>query len=706
MRKPASSAAAVLVLGLVAAIGGALAGPPTAAALPPGGASTAGADTTSTAKGASAATTGGSQRTSLAGMVQARLSADSTRADSAAFADSIAAAADSAKTDSAASLDRFVASNTSYATTSDVEVTLGSRMNIVSNPGGGWNLINRLGIDRKSGRTQNIETLIEDFSNTAQRIRPNVYVLNLGLGQTYNRSTTLAQGRYGLDIIYDNKNADLGFDFSKPVLGAETSRFSFLGDGRKGLNDFKYDRSLSGSASGALNYVFGNVLRLGGGLGAYQKRETSDIGARRLGPMASDADTVNALFTYGGSDTKLLDIAYQRYRGIDRRVRPPRGNSFEILNDPSKAMEEETKNTGEQMVVAAALAPFPFLSLSFNMTHNIKDQRFAIDTLQSSRVEKNLFTGGATYEYAPKGKASFTVTTRNDLSDWTFSPSASFREREHGVSMGLSQGITDSLTLTANGAGSLRQRFYLRTKFNPRDADYLYYRGDVALRAAFGKIATNVRMEGYRYETVNIARDYSIDNRVDYRYQVGPSVTFRPTGWLTIAQDYMVKIEYTDFVFTSDKNYLNRTTTLNTTASFAVFPSFAFGFRNSYIMRDTGSYLDRGAGKLYSPTGNTRENTLGLSANYQIAVDFSVRAETEFRLQTNDIYGAADGRRIVASSTLYESGGMRVGFVRSRKLGNLGNLTLDVDYLRNYGPYITPERKEYVEADAQATLNF
>ncbi|MFA4947748.1 MAG: hypothetical protein WC674_04455, partial [Candidatus Krumholzibacteriia bacterium] len=76
------------------------------------------------------------------------------------------------------------------------------------------------------------------------------------------------------------------------------------------------------------------------------------------------------------------------------------------------------------------------------------------------------------------------------------------------------------------------------------------------------------------------------------------------------------------------------------------------------------------------------------------------------RIQRGNVFGTRNGRKIIATTTTYESGGMTLGFARTMKFGERGGISLDVAYMRNYGPYITPERKEYWEADSELTLKF
>jgi len=611
-----------------------------------------------------------------------------------------------APADTAKAVDRFVPVSTSYVTSTDIDVSLGSRIDIETILGGGWKLTNSLSIEQRSYRQRNLQDLSESFENSAATMHPGLYTLNLNIGERYRKSKSLGLGRFGQDIVFDNEDAGGKFALTKPILKAAASRLALTAGARKGMNDFKFDRALSGSASGALHYVLLDSLHVRGGGGTSRKRETSDIGKARFGPLRSNADTLNAGLSYGEGEAKTLDVAYSVYRGIDRKVMPPLGNTYEVLNDPTKAKREETRNKVEELAISSLLRPFSFLFVDFKFSHEIQDQKYKVDTRLSNNSESNSLNSSVNYRYTRNGFVKFTVSTRDDVSDYGPVSLSSFREREHIVGMGLNQMVGDSISFSASGSGALKQRFYLKQDNNPRDADYLYYRGDLGFKAPYRRVSADVKMTVDRYETINIDSTLSRDNRVDYKYQVGPTITVHPANWVSIAQDYILKIEYTDFVFTDDKDYLNRTTMLNTRADFVPFSALRLGIRHGYLMRDTGSYLMREGGKRYSPTNDTRENTLDFDVRYTVNPEFEMRIQSDFKIQQSRVFGAREGRKIVVSTTTFESGGMVAGFRRTKKFGKYGDIDLDVSYVRYYGPYVTPEKREYVEANSTITLKF
>jgi hypothetical protein len=631
------------------------------------------------------------------------MAADSTRTSG----DSTLSAADSAAIAAAKALpDRFVPTSTSRVETNDVSVAIGTRLNTQIDAGHGWSLMQDISMQRRRYRTRSQEDINESAIGRADKAQQGLYKLGVQVGENYSKTKSFGLGRYGLDIVFDNTKADLEFSLLKPLLHASKSDFTVKAEGSKGMNDFKYNRSFSGTASGAMSYAIGDFLTLDGGAEARGRHETSFVGRTEFGPMPSDANTMRAAMRYGRDSTKTLEVTYSLTRGVDREVTPPRGNTFEVLNDPSQAKREERRDRAELLSVKSFLQPFPFLALQTNFAHSKETKKYRVDTGLSMGQEENSIKSNASYSYSARGNLQCGVSTKETVYDYGPVSLKSCTEREYVVDMGLSQKIGDSITVNLSGSGALQQRFYLKRIVNPNDADHLLYRGEFSLQAPYHRFNISINGNVSRDETINIDSTLSGDNRVQYKYQLGPTLRMRPAGWLSLTQDYNVKIEYTDFVFTEDKNYLNRTTTLNTRADFNISRSIAFSFVYGFINRDAGSYLMRTGGRRYSPTNETFEHALNLNVRYEVIKDFSVKAENNWRIQRSDIFGAQAGRRIIASSTTYESGGMRLGFERTKSFGERGGISLDVAYLRNYGPYITPERKEYWEADSELTLKF
>jgi hypothetical protein len=624
--------------------------------------------------------------------------------------DTTGAVPDSAQTASdTIAVNRVMPSSTSYVRGSDADMSIGSSMDLVTRTASGWSIRNSISMDRRKYRGLDMQELNETIGNMARKEVRGLCSFDFSIGDQYSKRTTLGLGRFGKDIVHNNQSAGVNFVLTKPVLGADLTRLAFGASGRKGLNDFKYDRSLAGMMSSTLQYIFNDVLKIGGGYGTTRRRESSEVGSLNFGALPSSSDTVRALLDLGGSARpKILSLDYTRSSGEERRVTPPRGNSLEILDDPSKAKREHIKTSSEALAMSSMLQPLPFLAMALTLGHSVDGQTYAVDTALTKKSKADNVLASLSYRYAQKGELTVDVSSKKTLDDFGPISLSSYREREHSIGAGLTQKIGDSLFVSLKGSGSLKQRFFLKAAQNPRDADYLYYRGEFSFRSAYSRVSAGVRMQTNRYETINIDASVSGDNRVDYQYLVVPQVSVKATNWVTVTQEYTIKIDYTDFTYTANKNYLNRTTQLNTTGSFTISTPLRFVVRHAYYMNDTGSYLSHPDGRrLYTPNNENREHALYFDMNYEpIPAAFALRASADFAIQRVSYLGTRNGRRVVTGHDIFESGGLMVGFSRHKKIASAGEVTLDIGYNRRYGPNITKERKEYWDIDSAVVLNF
>ncbi len=619
--------------------------------------------------------------------------------------------ADTTKTatpvDSAAALKRFTPSSTSYFKGSDVDMTLGSSAEARSLLGGGWTLTNSLMVERRKSRGINMQDLVESFMNRASKIEEGLYSINMSMGESYTKKTSAGLGRFGKDIVIDSKTANVNVSFVKPVLGATSSMIIASVGGAQGLNDFKYDRTLNGMLSSTLKYDFTDFVRVLGGFGTTRERQSSKVDKITFGPLPSTTDTLRAQVSIGKPSARILNVSYDRAEGEDRVVTPPRGSSLEILDDPSKAKREMIRSTNEGLTVNSLLRPVPFATVMLSLEHNRTSQVYSVDTSLTKSGKGDNLTATTSYQFARRGSLTAEVATSKSTSDFGPASLSSYREKENSIKAGASDSIGSSLYISANAVARLQQRFFMKSNVNPRDADYLYYHGDATFSAeVYPGITTGVSGSASRYETRNIDKTLSGDNRVDYTYQVVPTISLSPARWLTLSQQYTIKIEYTNFVYTEDKNYLNRTTYLSTIAGFVLSPQLSFKMTHSYFMKDTGSYLSSGSRKLYSPNNRNKEHKLVLNLAFKPVETFGIKAIGDFSFQGNDNLSYEKGREIVLGSSNFESGGMLVGFTHTRKIGAGGQIDLNIAYNRRYGPFISAERKEYWDADTQILFGF
>ncbi len=595
----------------------------------------------------------------------------------------------------------------SFISADDSDVSMGSQMTVASLPGSGWAMNSVLRVEKKVYRARDMEDVNEQLTNNAIKENPGLYRVVVMIGETYSKKKTLGLARYGKDLVFDTKSAVVNASYTKPLFGARSSQLDFKGDARGGKQDFKNDKSLSGGLSGLFTYGLGELLQFRAGGGVSYMRQTSEIGSIVFAGLPSRSDTVRVAAEYGRETRKFLTIGYERSSGVDRRVTPPRGSSLEILDDPSLAQEEEARLNAEKLEVNSHMKLFPFLSISIDFGHELSSRRQKVDTRLSKETEETSITSSTEYRFSKSGRMNIAVSTKEKMDDYGPLSLSSFTEKEKKVTLRAKQDITDSLSVSLSGNATLRQRFFKKREANPRDADYLRYQIEGNVNASpHPRIQANISGLAIRNETINIDRTLSGDNRVDYQYRVGPKIKLRPSDWLDLSQEYMIRIEYTDFVYKENENYLDRTTTMITNANIRVLRPLRLNIRHVYLMRDSGSYLLRDGIRKYNRDGENFEYGLFLKAQYSAMVDMNFIVEADFRTQENNRLGFKEGEKIVVNSIVYDSGGLKLGVVRRRKFWEDGRIDLDINYVRRFGPYLSAERREYWVVNSSIAYTF
>jgi hypothetical protein len=352
---------------------------------------------------------------------------------------------------------------------------LGTGMDLEYMTGDGWTALSNIKMTKRDYRGRDMEDLNELFTNSAARIVPDVYTVNVSLGQNYLRQKAIGLARSGGAMVVENKSFSAAATWERPELWARKSRFGVMGGVGGGQNDFKYDKNMEAGASGHLWYVLTDAMSVDGGYGIWRKTEDSDVSGRKFTNMPSNMDTIKAGFDYGEAGSELLAVTYDRSVGVLRKVDPPRGNALEVIENPDLAMMERTSTKKEKLTVSSRIEPMSYLAVDFNFSRDYFDQQNVVDKRLSKETEARRAGAKASYTYAEGGRINFDVERNNNNVDYGPVSLSSYVENERVIKLSLTQQITDSLSVAVRGSGSLKQRYFKKSDANPRDADYLYY---------------------------------------------------------------------------------------------------------------------------------------------------------------------------------------------------------------------------------------
>ena len=612
-----------------------------------------------------------------------------------------------AETDSVTTRTRLLSPVWGFSTSSDnMQTSMGSKMNVRVDPGRGMLLNSRISVNKRSYKTREITDINESFFLSGVKKEEGIYNLSFTASDDYRATQSVSIARFGKDIVYEDKRVSASFSYLEPLFSASSSSLGIYGEYNEGMHDFKYDEKFTLKAGGGLTYDLGEHFSVSGNYGKMASTENSRVSYLYYESMPTSIDTLTFNSGYRKNDQEFLKVSYQKTQGEINRVEPPRGNALQVIDNPELAQKDIIKILSENIEVTSAYMPTGDVTLRINFDHRLEDNSYLVDQRLSQTQESDNITARTDYRFSTRGNASVVVSKRTRDVDYGPTSVSGYREDEDRISFNASQSLGEEFKISLSGQTYLKQRFYKKYEENPRDVDNLYLGGSVSLEAEpFGLLETSVDIEASKYDIINIDASLSGDNRTRYIYRLLPVIMMRPREWLDLTQRYEVKIEYTEYTFDENRNFIDRTVGVETDAGVS-FPGkrISFSFNHRYNMRDTGSYLTFEGEQRYNRSSEDFRHEFRLKMNYLPADYLRFSTDNTLRYRKSNSLGVEDGERIITGSRTYESGTFRIGVKGKKDVMFGASLDLDLYYIRNFGERITREMKEYV--DAQMSLSY
>ena len=614
-----------------------------------------------------------------------------------------------AETDSDTTRTRLLSPVWGFSTSSDnMQTSMGSKMNVRVDPGRGMLLNSRISVNKRSYKTREITDINESFFLSGVKKEEGIYNLSFTASDDYRATQSVSIARFGKDIVYEDKRVSASFSYLEPLFSASSSSLGIYGEYNEGMHDFKYDEKFTLKAGGGLTYDLGEHFSVSGNYGKMASTENSRVSYLYYESMPTSIDTLTFNSGYRKNDQEFLKVSYQKTQGEINRVEPPRGNALQVIDNPELAQKDIIKILSENIEVTSAYMPTGDVTLRINFDHRLEDNSYLVDQRLSQTQESDNITARTDYSFSTRGNASVVVSKRTRDVDYGPTSVSGYREDEDRISFNASQSLGEEFKISLSGQTYLKQRFYKKYEENPRDVDNLYLGGSVSLEAEpFGLLETSVDIEASKYDIINIDASLSGDNRTRYIYRLLPVIMMRPREWLDLTQRYEVKIEYTEYTFDENRNFIDRTVGVETDAGVS-FPGkrISFSFNHRYNMRDTGSYLNFEGEQRYNRSSEDFRHEFRLKMNYLPADYLRFSTDNTLRYRKSNSLGVEDGERIITGSRTYESGTFRIGVKGKKDVMFGASLDLDLYYVRNFGERITREMKEYVDAQMSVSYRF
>ena len=183
----------------------------------------------------------------------------------------------------------------------------------------------------------------------------------------------------------------------------------------------------------------------------------------------------------------------------------------------------------------------------------------------------------------------------------------------------------------------------------------------------------------------------SYDFRPEFTYTVNPRIEIRQT--------YGLNIEFTEFDFNPNDNFLDRNFTFTNNFKTHLTPRLTTDVYYQLRLHDRGSYLapEPGQERLLDIEQEDRRDQMTISFRYDVTPSLAMLGKTDYsqRREEQPAFG---------TSTTFTDGGLELGVEGNYQWGNDRRLTLRLIKANRFGQFSSPEQENYWIMDT--TLNY
>jgi hypothetical protein len=490
----------------------------------------------------------------------------------------------------------------------------------------------------------------QDLKNNTQKAQANAqYGRSLGWGFTGNSRASVATGRS--EQTYLNDQTEEG----SIRAGVDYSMGRFFTASAKGF----IRRTSLEAISGAAKYQ---------GLGAVQ-----------------DSVLVSARFVL--TDSSVVRMEYMRYTSDDDYLELPRGAFGQQQFDQEVTPENEKKDV-RSILISGDTKPLPGVTLAFSATHSDRATYFFVDKRRTRRDTGDRLDADLVYQPFAKTRISVGME-KSDYFHWLGPEKAgSFFDEDKKLKFNWDQGVTANTRLSMQTGVSLVQSVYVDTD---RDRDQRYAFANARLSSQlWPQVNAAVYISVAKTDFVNISASLSQNNRAETTYEFRPEFTYRINDRLQLSQKYGLSIQYSDFVFQEDENFLDRNITFANNFRARLTTNLTADFFYSLRLHSKGSYLSpyEGAEKVLDINQEDRRDEVSIGFRYQLNKNLALIGLNEYG-QRRDLMATA-GR-----NSLFKDGGIEFGVEGNYDLGAQRGLKLAMRRVKRFGRFNADAQKDY-----------
>ena len=514
----------------------------------------------------------------------------------------------------------------------------------------------------------------------------------------FNRSAVV--GGSFQDFIINDNGFNAGLNYKQEHAGARVDA-SANGRAMNGERTYKTDETVGGGINGGVAYnILSDRLIVQARGALRESSETSRTALSVFDGLGASEDSVVSVVRVALADSISFRASYAAYNSNRTYADQAQGALGGQLGGVENVFEEtETRETRATAMSLNSLLWTDFI-IKVDASHEEQVSDYAVQTTRFTETVIDGVRGSVTYVMPWKTRSVVQFDNFETLRNFGPQSVGSFNEVRKRASIGLGHAFKPMFRIDLNASTQLTQSFYIKYDENPRDRDQVDNLVNVLISSApFTQVTANVTLAYSSTQFINIDKSQSRNNRTRDQYELRPGFSFRLNDRITISQTYSVLIEFTDYDYQANDNFLDRNLLFTNTVVYR--PSTDIGFRFEYglYLHDKGSYLPTGANgeDLLNVDREDRRNRLLLRLDYDVNQRVAVFAENRYS-QFVDRTVSTGEERVTTDSQI------QVGTTGNYDWGNNRKLKFMLTRVKRYGQTGSSREKDYW--DMRSELNF
>jgi len=517
--------------------------------------------------------------------------------------------------------------------------------------------------------------------------------------RVFNRSVALGGGVQ--DFIINDQQVNLGSTFKRTYWGFRSDMVGSAGAIRS-ERTFKKDRNIQAGVNGGVAYDIGRRFTWQGRGALRGTNGDSTADTTRFSGLGSSEDSVVTGVRFQVADSIRFNANYTRYSGDRDFTDQARGSLGAQTSGAENVFKEHESRNTRSTSVSMSSQLFSRFMIDVTASHDDQVFDYAVQKTRFSRSVGDDLFGKINYTLPWKTTSIVSFDNSTTLRDLGPQSISSLTDKTKKLGLSMMHQFSKTLSLSLTASTQLQQSFYLKYDANPRDRDQVDTNLDVRLTSQpFKKIAATVGVGYSVSEFINIDASQSRDNRSRELWELRPGFTYTISPRFIIMQSYGLTIEYTDYDFQADQNFLDRNITFTNTFTYHPAKTIDLVFEYGFYLHDTGSYLpDPVTGeRLLDVSSKDRRDRTRIRVDYRATKHITFFGENQYSNRQdltpdNELLNeTTDGQVLVGSSGLYDWGAGRT-------------LRFTVARVKRFSPFGAEAEKNYWDARSELAYPF